>query len=296
MDQQQSSNVVTIRWSGKEYKTWIELVGPVRAQAVLDTDEGANRKIRKERVARYAADLRRGKWRLTGEPVRLDEEGRLLNGQHRLTAIAQSGCEAPMMFVSGISKSTRMVQDTGLPPTQADWMPLEDASASVRIVRSVLRSFYPTLASSASRDEILDVYNIIGDAHMRWCIESTTSKVARRAPLRAALVVMHRINPQRARLFAKRMSEHDLPGGTPESSLDRALTDRGKLHPDQECGLAMRCAYSALKDNDRGVSKLYVANTEQLTWLVRAAKLDPILVLRRRPLSVDDNEHEVWNP
>lgn len=87
----------------------------------------------------------------------------------------------------------------------------------------------------------LAAYNIIGPEHINWAIANTQKKgVCRKACVRAALALIHKLNPERAELFEKRISEQDLPADTPENKLHFAMTDRGKLSQDGENMLAMR--------------------------------------------------------
>lgn len=278
---QEQSNIATIRWNGAEYRTWIEMVTPERAQKILDSNGDRNRRRRHGRVQRYAADMRTGKWRITGETVRLDENGMLLNGQHRLAAVVLSGATVPMWFASGISTSTMIVQDSGLPVSSDDWMPLEHAAAATKLVRSVLRAFAPGMASQGSRDEIVTAHNILGAEHVKWAIESSKSRFAQRAPVRAVAVLIRRVDPERAEVFMRRLSENDLPAGTPENKLHFALTERGKLHPDEEIGLAVRVAVGILRDHDKGLTKIYEAGTASVAWLLKATKLEKLTTLRR---------------
>ena len=54
----------------------------------------SNRAIKKSKIKKYADDLRRGNWKLTHQGVAISPSGRLLDGQHRLSAIVQSGIAA----------------------------------------------------------------------------------------------------------------------------------------------------------------------------------------------------------
>jgi len=50
-----------------------------------------NRPHGKATVRKYALAMKRDKWRITGEPILLDKEGKLLDGQHRCLAAIESG-------------------------------------------------------------------------------------------------------------------------------------------------------------------------------------------------------------
>ena len=63
---------------------------PEKAKKLLAVPGSMNRSINKNRIRRYARDMARGRWREDNQdPIALDEEtGAVLNGQHRLLAIA----------------------------------------------------------------------------------------------------------------------------------------------------------------------------------------------------------------
>ena len=74
-----------------------------------------NRPIREVITNNYLADMRSGKWKYAGDPIRLAEDGTLLDGQHRLTAMAAmpSGWSAPVLLIEGLPASTQLVMDQG---------------------------------------------------------------------------------------------------------------------------------------------------------------------------------------
>jgi hypothetical protein len=52
-----------------------------------------NRPLNEAKVAFFAEKMRCGQWQLKGGfPVKRLENGRLLNGQHRLNAVIRAGC------------------------------------------------------------------------------------------------------------------------------------------------------------------------------------------------------------
>lgn len=65
-------------------------IGPTEATRLLEGNKN-NRPISDKIVQQYAAEMRAGGWRETGNPINIDVDGSLLNGQHRLWAIIESG-------------------------------------------------------------------------------------------------------------------------------------------------------------------------------------------------------------
>lgn len=81
-----------------------ELITPERAETLLETNT-ENRKISPGTIQAYVSDMLSGNWDETvGDAISIDEEGILRNGQHRLTAIVQSGVSLHMWVCRNVSK------------------------------------------------------------------------------------------------------------------------------------------------------------------------------------------------
>jgi len=79
-----------------------------------------NRRIRPRLVARYARDKAAGNWAVTGEDFKYAANGNLLDGQHRLRAVTDSGASVPMLVVTGLPEDVQDVMDTGASRTASD--------------------------------------------------------------------------------------------------------------------------------------------------------------------------------
>ncbi len=280
MDQQHMSNTSTLRWMGREYKVWIETVTPDRAAKILESGAD-NRKLRTHRVQRYASDMAKGKWRLTGESVRLDEKGALLNGQHRLRAVIMSGATVAMMFVTGVSSTTRLVQDTGLPKSDKDWSAL--SVRAIRIVKALSRVVSPRLSSTMSEDDKGELYTIIGADHIEWSIANAATKgITNKAPVQGALAILPKLNPERAALFMSRLKEHAFPPKSPESALDSILTSIGAKHQEHETQNALRAVVAAARDSEKPCAQLKGLGDKDRDWLIKAAGLEKIRTIHQR--------------
>lgn len=105
----------------------VENVDPATARTWLKSN-ARNRHIRPARVARYARDMARGQWQLTGEPVKFTGDGSLLDGQHRLRAIVDADVTVPMLVVRGIAETAQSVMDTGAARRASDALTLQGKS------------------------------------------------------------------------------------------------------------------------------------------------------------------------
>ena len=65
-------------------------IGPDQAKALLSSNI-KNRDLSQSFVNRYAADMLNHNWSDDVSMIRVDEEGNLQDGQHRLEAVVQSG-------------------------------------------------------------------------------------------------------------------------------------------------------------------------------------------------------------
>lgn len=93
-------------------KEWLEL------QAI-------NRTLRKGKLAKMRKDLIEGKWRDLADPIRFDRDGKLCDGQHRLTALIQASAQVPGLTMTavvarGISDEDKVAIDTGTSRTVGD--------------------------------------------------------------------------------------------------------------------------------------------------------------------------------
>ncbi len=61
-----------------------------------------NRRVKSRTLGKYIADMISGNWHNNYDPIRVSEEGYLLDGQHRLNAVIESNTTQEMFFIFGI--------------------------------------------------------------------------------------------------------------------------------------------------------------------------------------------------
>jgi len=100
--------------------TSVEFIGPTEARILLD-NAAPNRTISTMLVLRYAVAMLDGDWHNIGDPIRLDERGRLSDGQHRLSAIMESETVQEFTVMEGVPlEQTIMAVDMGRKRTIKD--------------------------------------------------------------------------------------------------------------------------------------------------------------------------------
>ncbi|QLY33957.1 hypothetical protein H0264_18530 [Nocardia huaxiensis] len=102
-----------------------------------------NRPIRQARVQQYYEDMISGRWRLNGEAIKFGPDGELLDGQHRLQAVARTtGMRFPMLIVRGLAPDTQVTMDQGARRTPGDQLTLTGiASHNMTMVAAALRVY-----------------------------------------------------------------------------------------------------------------------------------------------------------
>lgn len=79
-----------------------------------------NRGVVNSRVDQYAADMRRGEWRVNGETIKLAADGRVLDGQHRLLAVCEAGVDVQSLVITGLEEQAQETMDQGRARSLAD--------------------------------------------------------------------------------------------------------------------------------------------------------------------------------
>ena len=87
-------------------------ITPEVAASMLTTNT-SNRPISRQHVGRLAASMNRGDWDLNGSTIKVAATGRLLDGQHRLSACVESGCAFDTLVVYGLPEESFATIDQG---------------------------------------------------------------------------------------------------------------------------------------------------------------------------------------
>ena len=130
-----------------------ESVGPTVAQRYLDANM-LNRPVRKKWVRELADRMRNGDWGLSHQGVCFDEDGNLIDGQHRLLAVIKSGATIRSMVGRGFPRNSRYRIDAGARRSARDFYVISGGKASHSGVPAIARVALMGLSSSATQDKI----------------------------------------------------------------------------------------------------------------------------------------------
>lgn len=85
---------------------------PEDADYLLEENDH-NRHLNPNLVKRYVRFMMNDEWRLNGECIKISSDGVLMDGQHRLSALKETGKSIQMSVVIGVNPDTFTVNDTG---------------------------------------------------------------------------------------------------------------------------------------------------------------------------------------
>ncbi|MFH0241805.1 hypothetical protein ACGRHY_05045 [Streptomyces sp. HK10] len=124
-----------------------------------------NRPLSKKTVQQLAGQIQRGEWQLTHQGIAFDEDGTLIDGQHRLAAIVKAGITVPLTVTHGVPRTAFTVMDTGRKRTGRDALALA-GEANATHLAAALRGLHLYLhapnsawsggTSVTSNDQLLD--------------------------------------------------------------------------------------------------------------------------------------------
>lgn len=240
----------------------VETINPKTAREWLENKLEEQRPIRETHVARLAAEIKNGKFRLTSDAIVLIK-GRLGNGQHRLSAVVNSEKSAQFIVMRTSDDELYKVIDSGQTRTVADVLFMPYAKAIGAVTRTILGYDRHALSSSGdganvangsiiTRSNILDyianhqeelqeqiayIYKLYGE-----------TRIFRITVAAAFLHIASRKHPQKAREFITQVYDGSANNASKDFR-DRMIKLMGaKFRPRQNYifGLLIKCWRSYL--------------------------------------------------
>lgn len=99
-------------WTPKKSGTERLIITPAMAEKMLERNE-CNRRVSVARVKRIATKMAEGRWVETHQGMAFDDNGNVLDGQHRLLSIIESKTKQPFLVSYGYDQSTFAHIDVG---------------------------------------------------------------------------------------------------------------------------------------------------------------------------------------
>lgn len=154
---------------------------------------GKNRPPGKNAVERYAQEMLRGEWRETGDTIKFNRRGLLIDGQHRLMAVIASGIGQWFMVATNVSDDSMSYIDGGKPRSMLDRLVIGGrVGTACKESVSVARSMFVSTASrraivaSFTVSDMELVFSRYGDA-IQFSIDKTSFKAGIKGVVNASL-------------------------------------------------------------------------------------------------------------
>lgn len=205
------NNVVAPVIIPEELRMEVEWISSEKASEWLEAYRGPNRVLSDTRVLQYQADMENGRWFFEGSPIRISSEGKLLDGRHRLTALANTvpGLTLPFVVQRGLEPEAQLYMDQGQARTVCQQIGLKgisnagiySASAKLYLDWTRDRLFKSTTRAGTTKPEAtewilanLSTLAVLSASDVRK-VDAPTSVTG------AFTMAIHQISPKKAEQF-----------------------------------------------------------------------------------------------
>lgn len=230
-----------------------------------------NRSIRRRVVTGYASDMAAGHWQLTGEAIKFAADGTLLDGQHRLMAVIDSGATVQMFVVRGLLPPSQDVMDTGAKRGAKDMLEMYGVGNSVlaasaakwAILYDENRLYIDRTTQTVTHSDVLE---FVSDNEVYADAVAFTSSIKRHIDLQPSILgatayITHQVSPEGSREFFARLADGiGLPAGSPILALRSRLREikakRTRVEPEAFMSVVLR-AWNAWRA-DRSMASIPV--------------------------------------
>jgi hypothetical protein len=211
-------------------------VTPEQATEWLDAWNTHNRNMRYRIAGSYAVDMEADEWDLNGETIKFAEDNTLIDGQHRLQAIKDSGKTQTLLVVRGLKMSAQATIDRNTARKFADDLRMTfkepNYLALAALVRAVFlwkRGYkYRSSGYIPSGKQLTHTY--LEHPELGFIV-SRAATVAKKAGLTPSVVglcmwLFEQANPEEADTFFERLADGQNMGrGNPVWELRRQSLD-----------------------------------------------------------------------
>jgi hypothetical protein len=252
----------------KMYITWVE-VTKVMAWDWLENHNLKNRFVQQKTVHKYARRMATGKWATTGETLKFDDDGNLIDGQHRLWGFLESGLETMAFLVmSGVPASAQVHIDTPAPRTAAHTLQMNGIpdgrllAASVKLISSYEAGGLPGTNQWRHAPDNQEVLTAV-QSRPELCMSAdyiASNPGFKPLGMPSALVFTHyittQLNPVEAQSFWHKLLEANYTGpGDPIMRLrERLLVSRATRHGGPNITAVCAMIYKSWNAHIRGRS------------------------------------------
>jgi hypothetical protein len=153
------------------------LVTPAQAKQWLETSNTHNRALSRAKVSRFVNYLKTGFWKHTHHGIAFSEGGVLLDGQHRLTAVAESGIAAIFDVTFNASSDIQAAIDVEGGRTPEQCLKLGMGLDVGKDVVSIARMMIDPIANTKPSVGTLHTFILMYNEPIQWAHSIFTSHI-----------------------------------------------------------------------------------------------------------------------
>lgn len=252
-------------------RTEIISMTPEAAEAILAKHNIGNRALRENHVQKFVGIIHRNEWVPLSQGVSLSSTGRLLNGQHRLAAIAKAGKTVLINMTYDEPDANYAVLDSDLVPRRAmDYLQVPTRVAEVsKLITAVCHP--------SSHDRTVEttkaVHAIFGDAAQQVVDTCPTYKRAvTSAPVRTAAAIRVALGQGAYVLpLFKKIANVELDDLPPiAKAFIKQTMDENRITPNNRGDYLVR-AWTVFDEAKKDLTKLSVRGKSVIMAEIRAA-------------------------
>ncbi len=145
----------------------VEMISPAIATEYLLKNSN-NRPMNPRHVDYLCKEINKGAWEMTTDAIGFSKSGRLINGQHRIKAVIETGKTLPFLVARGLEEDAFNVIDTGKNRSAGDVLGANGVvagaskSAIIKFVNGYRKGTYSihkaNKADSMDNQDVLDYY------------------------------------------------------------------------------------------------------------------------------------------
>lgn len=113
----------------------LERITPETAAVMLQLNKN-NRPVSTRQVRALASEIKEGRWQINGDTIAFSAD-RLIDGQHRLMAIIESGIPVTTFVVRGITSESFLTKDTGKKRRTSDALAISGVLNSIAVAAAI---------------------------------------------------------------------------------------------------------------------------------------------------------------
>lgn len=118
-----------------------EEIAPADAEEILAANTENNRNIKLAQVDKYARDMMAGRWEDNGETIKIDTNGKLIDGQHRMRAVLESGTTVHFWVARDLPPETIHTVDVGVSRKYSDQLKIRNFGNTMQLGAFLRRVF-----------------------------------------------------------------------------------------------------------------------------------------------------------